>query len=129
MTKATLSVSSPFTVGSVADFATLQALDWTTITSPAELAGRPILQGFAAWANQAFEGAEQEAAFVLSKGVFVSRSRMFDMSSAAGKSALENEWMRGVCYSYSEGVIEEAQYLGTNTRDFTHAPELLLKFQ
>ena len=104
-------------------------LEWTTITAPAEFAGRPVLQGFAAWANQTFSGDAQEAAFVLSKGVFVSMSRLYDMTGAAGSSALENEWMRGVCYSYSDGNIEQAHYLGTNTRDFTDTPELLLKFQ
>ena len=88
-----------------------------------------MLHGFAAWANETFTGVEQEAAFVLSKGIFVSLSRLYDMANVAGRSALENESMRGVCFSYSDGVMERARYPGTNTRDFSDTPELLLRFR
>jgi len=104
-------------------------LDFTTIVEPEELAGRPVLHGFAAWANRAFSGNEQEAAFVLCKGVFVSLSRMHDMSNIHGLQAVANQEMRGVCYSYSEAVIDHAHYLGSTVHDFTDTPEQLLKFQ
>ena len=104
-------------------------LDWTTIVEPEAMQGKPVLHGFAAWANESFAGLEQEAAFVLSKGVFVALSRVYDMSNVAGISATENESMRGVCYSYSDGVRERAHYLGTNVRDFSDTAEQLLRFQ
>ncbi len=103
-------------------------LQWTTISEPSELEGRPVLKGFAAWANDYFQGLEREAAFVLCKGVFVGLSRIYDMSDIGGRPALEHSDMLGVCYSYSSGVVEHAFRNHNSTRDFTHQPEQLLKF-
>ncbi|MCY4427582.1 MAG: DUF2889 domain-containing protein [Halieaceae bacterium] len=101
---------------------------WTSIVTPAELRGKPIMQGFSAWANQHFHGLEKEAAFVLSKGIFVGMSRRYDMSKIGGMPALYQASMMGVCYSYSEGVVERAVRLSGSVRDFSRHPEQLLKF-
>ncbi len=103
-------------------------LDWTTIVEPAELSGKPVLRGFSAWANSYFTGLTKEAAFVLSKGVFVGLSRMYDMSNIGGQSAMDHSPMLGVCYSYAVGVVEEAIRNHNSVRDFTDKPEQLLRF-
>lgn len=99
------------------------------IVEPLAYAGRPVLRGFSAWANDAFAGLEREAAFVLSRGVFVACSRMFDMSNIGGQSALNHTHMLGACYSYSEGVVEHAIRNHDTVRDFSAAPEQLLTFK
>jgi hypothetical protein len=101
----------------------------TTIVAPPEYAGRPVLHGFSAWAYGAFEGAAREAAFVLSKGVFVAFSRMFDMSGIGGQPALEHTNMLGACYSYSAGVVETSRRQFDTVRDFSTTPEQLLTFR
>lgn len=103
-------------------------LQWTQIAAPAELAGKPVLNGFAAWANNSFEGLQQEAAFALSKGIFVSLARMYDLSQITGEPALHDATRLGVCYSYSSGVVENAVRLPDSVRDFSNTPEQLLKF-
>ena len=103
-------------------------LDWTSIVEPESLAGKPVLQGFSAWANDHYQGAEKEAAFVLSKGVFVGLARTYDMSNIGGQRAMDHNPMLGVCYSYSEGVVENAIRSHNSVRDFSHHPEQLLKF-
>ncbi|WP_279247013.1 DUF2889 domain-containing protein [Candidatus Litorirhabdus singularis] len=103
-------------------------LEWIHIAEPAELAGRPVLNGFAAWANKTFSGLQQEAAFALSKGVFVALARMYDLSKIDGEPALHDEARLGVCYSYSKGVVEGAVRLPDSVRDFSNTPEQLLKF-
>jgi hypothetical protein len=104
-------------------------LDQTVLVEPLVYAGKPVLQGFSAWANDAFEGAAREAAFVLSKGVFVAFSRLFDMSGIGGQSALEHTNLRGACYSYSEGVIETATRNHNSVRDFSTTAKQLLTFK
>lgn len=104
-------------------------LQWTQIAAPASLAGKPVLNGFAAWANHTFSGLEQEAAFALSKGIFVSLARMYDLSQIAGQPALHDEARLGVCYSYSTGVVEDAIRLPDSVRDFSNTPEQLLTFR
>jgi hypothetical protein len=104
-------------------------LNWTSIAEPEALAGRPVLNGFSAWANEAFRGLEREAAFVLCKGVFVAMSRLYDMSDIGGQSAMDHSPMLGVCYSYSEGVVEHAVRNHNCVRDFSETPEQLLTFQ
>lgn len=104
-------------------------LQATTIVEPQEFAGRPVLRGFSAWAYGAFDGGAREAAFVLSKGVFVAFSRMFDMSGIGGQPALEHTNMLGACYSYSPGVVERAFRKYDTVRDFSAVPEQLLTFK
>ncbi|MEZ5571102.1 MAG: hypothetical protein R3E64_03675 [Halioglobus sp.] len=104
-------------------------LDRNTIVEPPAYAGRPVLNGFSAWAYGAFDGAEREAAFVLSKGVFVAFSRMFDMRDIGGQPALAHTNMLGACYSYSPGVVEQALRQHGMVRDFSTTPEQLLHFK
>lgn len=99
------------------------------IVEPAVHAGRPVLRGFSAWANAAFAGPELEAAMVLSRGIFVACSRMFDMSEIGGQPALNHTNMLGACYSYSEGVVERAIRNHDTVRDFSNTPEELLTFK
>ncbi len=104
-------------------------LQGTSIVEPQEHAGKPVLHGFSAWAYGAFDGAEREAAFVLSKGVFVAFSRMFDMSGIGGQPALSHTNMLGACYSYSAGVVESSYRQFDTVRDFSTTPEQLLTFR
>ena len=104
-------------------------LDGTAVAEPSAFAGKPMLKGFSAWANDAFDGAAREAAFVLSKGVFVAFSRLFDMSNSSGQSALAHANMRGACYTYSAGVVEHAVRNHDVVRDFSATPEQLLTFR
>jgi len=104
-------------------------LDLTEIVEPLASAGKPVMRGFSAWANAAFEGPEREAAFVLSKGAFVAFSRLFDMSGIGGQAALEHTNLLGACYSYSQGVVENAVRNHNSVRDFSATPEQLLTFK
>lgn len=104
-------------------------LDRTTLVEPPEYAGRPALSGFSAWAYAAFDGEAREAAFVLSKGVFVACSRLFDMSDIGGQPALQHTNMLGACYSYSPGVVETSFRNHDTVRDFSAVPEDLLTFK
>lgn len=105
---------------------------WTTsqwtILEPASYVGKPLYKGFSLWANEAFNGDEQEAAFILQKGYFVSQARFFDMDGMAGTPAGDQASMLGVCYSYSPEVVDKAFRSANSTRDFSDTPEQLLKF-
>lgn len=103
-------------------------VDRARIVEPLAYAGRPVLGGFAAWANDAFAGPAREAAFVLSKGIFVACSRLYDMSGIGGQPALQHTYMLGACYSYSKGVVEQAIRNHNTVRDFSTTPEDLLVF-
>jgi hypothetical protein len=104
-------------------------IDRTTIVEPQEFARRPVLNGFSAWAYSTFNGEAREAAFVLSKGIFVAFSRLFDMSGISGQSALKHTNMLGACYSYSPGVVETSFRNYDTVRDFSTTPEDLLTFK
>ena len=103
-----------------------QAKDWQVI-SPEAYAGNPLFKGFSAWANPAFSGDEQDAAFALQKGYFVAQARRWDLDSIAGSPALMDEAMLGACYSFSPGVVEHAKRINSQ-RDFSDTPEQLLQF-
>lgn len=104
-------------------------IDRTTLVEPQKYAGKPVLSGFAAWAYFAFDGEAREAAFVLSKGIFVAFSRLYDMSGISGQSALKHTNMLGACYSYSPGVVETSFRNHDTVRDFSNTPEELLQFK
>jgi hypothetical protein len=103
-----------------------QARQWLISEGP--FCGKPLYKGFAAWANEAYSGDEQEAAFALQKAYFVSQARRYNMNSMAGTPANDQTAMHGVCYSYSAEVIDSAIRTADNVRDFTNTPEQLLKF-
>jgi hypothetical protein len=104
-------------------------IDRTVIVEPQAYAGKPVLNGFSAWAYFAFDGQQREAAFVLSKGIFVAFSRLFDMTGISGQSALKHTNMLGACYSYSPGVVETSYRNYDTVRDFSTTPEELLNFK
>lgn len=98
------------------------------ITVPQSLEGNTLLKGFAAWAAPCFSGDEQEAAFVLQKGFFVSQARRYDIDAMAGERNINHTTMHGSCYSYTSPRLETAARLPNTVRDFTDTAENLLKF-
>lgn len=108
------------------------ALQWGLwqwdIKYPEQFVGKPMHRGFAQWVNATLKGEEKEAAFILQKGYLVAQARRYDMDRTAGDRAIHDTAMQGVCYSYSPGVVEHAYRLKRTVRDFTDAPEELLKF-
>lgn len=99
-----------------------------TIVAPAEHAGKPAMRGFHAWASQTFEGMPREAAVALQRAYFVAQSRRFSFEPAADNPGISDGMPHGACYSYNAGVVERALRRDGTVRDFTHTPELLLKF-
>ena len=99
------------------------------VLEPQALQGNTLFKGFSAWAKGAFEGDALEAAHVLQKGYFVAQSQRFDTSKLAGTPLDDAPSRRNVCHSYSDGIVETAVRLGTNTRNFDETPEQLLQFK
>jgi len=97
------------------------------LISPENLQGKPLFVGFYHWVNEAFSGLELEAALVLQKGNLVSVGRMLDVDGMAGGRA-SDEHDRNACHTYSPENRDEAIRIANTTRDFTNAPEKLLKF-
>jgi len=102
--------------------------EWELLDPP-ELLGKPLFRGFAAWANDYFQGDEREAAFVLQKGYFVSSARRIDARKIEGSRGTDHPHIPGACHTYSEGIIEQAVRLVDTVRDFTDCPEQLLRFK
>ena len=105
---------------------------WTismfSLKTPEQFADKPLWKGFAAWAGDAFDGDEEEAAFALQKAYFVAQSRRFDVSRVEGMPVGEDDPMIGNCYSYSDGIYQSATRNLGNRRDFSESDERLLKF-
>ncbi len=78
-----------------------------------------IMHGFSKWAVGHLSGSELEAALILTRAVFVSNSRRFDISSMAGKPALVAFMQKDVCYSYRSPIVEQATYVGDAFKDET----------
>jgi len=106
--------------------------DWTVtsgeIQVPKHLNGYPIMSGFFKWASTKYSGSDFVAATVLQRGYFVSSSRRYDMDGMIRQPSLSPN-KRGVCYSFSEANINIAKGTPDVMRDFTDAPEQLLKFK
>lgn len=107
--------------------------DWTVmrhaITEPAALAGRPMMQGFHAWARETFTGMPLEAAFALQRGYFVAQARRYDTSPERDHPALGDDMPDGVCHSYSAPVVQHALRIEGSKRDFTRSGADLLRFR
>lgn len=99
-----------------------------TITGPAPYAGRQVLGGFTSWAVQALEGEALEYALVLARGYFVALSRIYDMEATPPGPASEDPMPSGVCWSYSPPQAGHAYRVPGNRRDFSEAPEQLLRW-
>lgn len=99
-----------------------------TVIAPEEIANRPLLRGFSAWAMPIFQGEAFEAATMLQRGYIVAKGRRVVRQSLAGVRAATLTHMRGTCFTYSPGAVERAVFTADSGRDFTNTPELLLKF-
>lgn len=99
-----------------------------TLIAPPELAGRPAMRGFHAWASQTFEGMPREAAVALQRAYFVAQARRHSFEPVAEHPGISDGMPQGACYSYNTGAVERAFRSEGTVRDFTHTPELLLKF-
>jgi len=97
------------------------------ITSPLELKDKPLFMGFSRWANEKYQGIENEAAFVLQKGNLVSIGRMLNVDAMEGSRA-KDENDRVACFTYSPENSGNAFRIGKTVRDFTNTEEQLLKF-
>lgn len=97
------------------------------ITLPIALKDKPLFAGFSRWANETFQGIENEAAFVLQKGNLVSIGRMLDVNNMTGSRA-KDENDRVACFTYSPENSVHAYRIAGTVRDFTHTEEQLLKF-
>lgn len=99
------------------------------ITAPVELAGRPLMQGFHAWAREAFSGLALEAAIALQRGCFVAQTRRYTLTPVREHPAIGDGMPDGVCYSYSTPVVQRAERIEGSKRDFTHNADALLRFE
>ncbi len=89
------------------------------IVSPPELAGRPLLSGFMAWAVRQFRADDLEAAAVLSKTYLISNGRLYRTEAFAGQSIRINDQMIGLCHGYSAQQVDQATFLPGNVRDYS----------
>ena len=107
-----------------------QVKDWT-ITGPDDLVGKPLHKGFMAWVTQYFQTDPVllNCALAAQKGYLVSHARRLDHAKMQGTPLAADSHMMGVCFSAQPGVIERAQFMGDNYRDFTDSPEQLLAFK
>jgi len=107
--------------------------DWIiarhAIIEPQALAGRPMMQGFHAWARTAFAGVPLEAALTLQRGYFVAQARRYSSSPEREHPAIGDGMPDGVCYSYSAPVVQLAQRIEASRRDFTDDADALLRFR
>ncbi len=99
------------------------------IVGPEELAGRPMMQGFHAWVRQEFTDLALEAAIALQRGWFVGQTRRYIMTPVRDHPATGDGMPDGVCYSYSEPVVRNAERIEGSKRDFTHDADALLRFR
>ncbi len=99
------------------------------IVAPSTLAGMPMMRGFHAWASRQFAGAELEAATALQRAYFVAQSRRFNFDPPAANPGIGDGMPQGSCYSYNHGAVERAVRSTNTVRDFTKAPEKLLRFE
>ena len=82
-----------------------------------------------AWASETFEGDALEAAGALQRGYFVAQARRYRFDPPEDNPATADGMAPGACYSYGAGVVERAFRSGVTVRDFTHAPDKLLRFE
>lgn len=101
-------------------------LEWVIrdgfIVGPKLFAGREILRGFAGWAMATLEGDVLEAALLLQKGYFVSRSRR--SVPPPGPIADQEIATKGVCWTFSSPRFDVA-IRGSSQRDFSDDRDLL----
>lgn len=99
-----------------------------TIDSEGVWQGVNVQKGFAQWAEQHLAPPLFELALIVQRGMLVSTTRRVLIPPMDGMGLLDDPMTKGVCYSYSEPVIRQAIRRGDNHRDFSDAPEQLLRF-
>ncbi|MBV6417642.1 MAG: hypothetical protein CMLOHMNK_02372 [Steroidobacteraceae bacterium] len=99
------------------------------IVEPAALAGRPMMQGFFAWARETFTDPAFEAATMLQRGYFVAQARRSEPTPERDHPAIGDGMPQGVCYSYSSPAVERATRIVGSRRDFTQDTGALLNFE
>lgn len=90
--------------------------------------GVSVQKGFATWAEQHLPPEQLELALVVQRGLLVSTTRRVLVDPMEGMGLVDDPMTKGVCYSYNEPAIHAARRLGNSSRNFTHAPEQLLRF-
>lgn len=90
--------------------------------------GVSVQKGFANWAEQHLPLDQLELALVVQRGLFVSVTRRVLVDPMAGMGLEDDPMPKDVCYSYGKSAIRDAVRLGGTARDFTRAPEQLLRF-
>lgn len=107
--------------------------DWTiaqhAIVEPETLLDRPMLQGFHAWAREAFDSRPFEAALMLQRGYFVAQARRYSTDPEREHPAAGDGVPDGVCYSYSTPVVARARRIEGSKRNFTNDADALLRFE
>lgn len=106
--------------------------DWAirahVIEAPAELAGKPAMRGFYAWAAQTFADMPLEAAQALQRGYFVAQARRWSYEPIENNPARTDGMPVGACYSYNTGAVERALRIQGSARDYSKSSERLLQF-
>ena len=99
-----------------------------SLTAPADLAGRPVMRGFYAWAAQHFAGQTFEAAQLLQRGYFVAQARRWRYEPQHLHPAISDNMPRSACYSYSEAAVHRARRIPGSVRDLSASAAPLLQF-
>jgi hypothetical protein len=103
-------------------------LEGSVITAPQAIAGRSPFAEFGRWASAAYAGDELEAAYVLQVCCMVSGARRMDVEAMADTVAIPNKIKPGSCYAFQPERIGKGIRTRGMVRDFSDAPEQLLKF-
>ncbi len=90
-----------------------------TIIAPADLAGKPLMQGFARWAETVFTDEALIAATMLQRGIFVARGREHIIDQAPPVPLAQATSMEGMCWAYSGERFATAHGTLGYVRDFT----------
>lgn len=100
-------------------------VDGTTIIAPAPFAGRD-LRSLLAWAETACDGADAfEAVVVLRRAVHISSARLMDLDDIPSAASLDR--YGGACFVFQPERAAGSSRNRGSTRDFTHAPDALLR--
>jgi hypothetical protein len=94
---------------------------WTArdgiILEPLKLAGRTLDRGFAAWASEAFDDEDFEAATILSRTWLIAVGRRYRVDRTADQPVSLNPQMSDRCFAYSRSQREGATFTGEPERN------------
>ncbi len=102
------------------------------ILEPAELAGREVLRGFAAWSAQYWSGDELEAAAVLQMAIIIGTSQQWDLAAMRQRAPHETlsarERAANSCFAYQDERFDSALPVVDSVRDYGDIPDELVTF-